>query len=326
MAAMAWEDAGRLAFQNMQLLGLDDADAGRSLFTCVKELFENAVDACQQGQAHPHLLAEYAPIIHNIEVAVMVTAAPNVYEVRVVDTGCGFGEERLASVGALYSSSKAKGLRASATMAAGGLDLSTDFVDASAGVFGVGLNAVLLWAHLHGGKPVTFMSCAAATDSEDEDDDDATPNLLALEVSLRREERADGRAALSRSTRARHEQRVTWSGTAVFCELAGAAGAFEQLERYFECVAALCVGVPLRVTLKLPRRDDEGGGAACGEADEGSGGGEGAAARVLEIPAMPLDRMWLGTEPVPPLEGALEQLRLQASRFGSDLLTTHGSA
>ena len=45
--------------------------------------------------------------------------------------------------------------------------------------------------------------------------------------------------------------------------------------------------------------------------------------RVLQIPAIPLDRMW-GHGPVPPLEGALELLHEQAAKYGADLMTTHG--
>ena len=121
--------------ENMQLLGLDAEDKGRSLFTCVKELFENAVDACQN--AHPCF--DEAAHSHSIEVAVVpIDDRPDFYSVRIGDTGCGFSEERLAAVGALYSSSKSKGPRASAS--AGGLTLmeagESDFAAASAGVFG----------------------------------------------------------------------------------------------------------------------------------------------------------------------------------------------
>ena len=128
--------------ENMQLLGLDAEDKGRSLFTCVKELFENAVDACQNADAwqNSHPCFSEVTNSHSIEVAVLpIVDRPDFYSVRVGDTGCGFGEERLAAVGALYSSSKAKGPRASAS--AGGLTLMeagvSDFADASAGVFGV---------------------------------------------------------------------------------------------------------------------------------------------------------------------------------------------
>ena len=54
------------------------------------------------------------------------------------------------------------------------------------------------------------------------------------------------------------------------------------------------------VTHRLGRQD---------ESAEAGGGGM----RVLQIPAMPLDRMW-GHGPVPPLEGALELLHEQAAR------------
>ena len=126
--------------ENMQLLGLDAEDKGRSLFTCVKELFENAVDACQNADARhvnaAHPCADLAANSHNIEVSVVpIDERPGFYSVHIADSGCGFGEERLAAVGALYSSSKAKGPRASAS--SGGLTLmeagETDFADASAG-------------------------------------------------------------------------------------------------------------------------------------------------------------------------------------------------
>ena len=128
--------------ENMQLLGLDAEDKGRSLFTCVKELFENAVDACQNADAwqNAHPCFDEATHSHSIEVAVVpIDDRPDFYSVRIGDTGCGFGEERLAAVGALYSSSKAKGPRTSTS--AGGLTLmeagESDFAAASAGVFGV---------------------------------------------------------------------------------------------------------------------------------------------------------------------------------------------
>ena len=54
------------------------------------------------------------------------------------------------------------------------------------------------------------------------------------------------------------------------------------------------------VTHRLGRQD---------ESAEAGGGGM----RVLQIPAIPLDRMW-GHGPVPPLEGALELLHEQAAR------------
>ena len=127
--------------ENMQLLGLDAEDKGRSLFTCVKELFENAVDACQNADAwqNAHPCFDEATHSHSIEVAVVpIDDRPDFYAVRIGDTGCGFGEERLAAVGALYSSSKTKGPRTSAS--AGGLTLmeagESDFAAASAGVFG----------------------------------------------------------------------------------------------------------------------------------------------------------------------------------------------
>ena len=48
--------------QNMQLLGLDNTDRGHSLFVCVKELFENAIDACarRDGGVHPMARAKNA--------------------------------------------------------------------------------------------------------------------------------------------------------------------------------------------------------------------------------------------------------------------------
>lgn len=49
-----------------------------------------------------------------------------------------------------------------------------------------------------------------------------------------------------------------------------------------------------------------------GRQDESAGAG-GGGMRVLQIPAIPLDRMW-GHGPVPPLEGALELLHEQAAR------------
>ena len=56
--------------ENMQLLGLNAEDKGRSLFTCVKELFENAVDACQNADARhvnaAHPCADLAANSHNI--------------------------------------------------------------------------------------------------------------------------------------------------------------------------------------------------------------------------------------------------------------------
>jgi len=89
-------------------------------------------------------------------------------------------------------------------------------------------------------------------------------------------------------------------GTTVSCKLAGNADGLDRLAEYFGGVGALLVSSTLSVTLRLGRQD---------ESAEAGGGGM----RVLQIPAMPLDRMW-GHGPVPPLEGALELLHEQAAR------------
>ena len=89
-------------------------------------------------------------------------------------------------------------------------------------------------------------------------------------------------------------------GTTVSCKLAGNADGLDRLAEYFGGVGALLVSSTLSVTPRLGRQD---------ESAEAGGGGM----RVLQIPAMPLDRMW-GHGPVPPLEGALELLHEQAAR------------
>ena len=74
--------------RHLQLFGLDADDPSRSLTTCVKELFENAVDAACGSAARAPASAR------RIEVAVSA-AGGELWHVKVTDDGRGFDASQL---------------------------------------------------------------------------------------------------------------------------------------------------------------------------------------------------------------------------------------
>ena len=116
----------------------------------------------------------------------------------------------------------------------------------------MGLNTVLLWAHLHGNGPLLLTSGGSDSDGDDGSSSEgggAALELLMLAVSLRRE-RIDGRPALARDARVLRAAPgvVVARGTSVKCKLAGDPDALVRLEEYFESIGALCVSSALSVT------------------------------------------------------------------------------
>ena len=75
MSGAAAQERGRgWLLQNMQLLGLDNTDRGHSLFVCVKELFENAIDACARRDGGVHPMARESVVAHRIAPLVQIRA------------------------------------------------------------------------------------------------------------------------------------------------------------------------------------------------------------------------------------------------------------
>ena len=277
-------------FNNLQLRGLDDTDRARSLFICVRELFENALDAsCRApvAKAH-HIVVSVAP----------VCAHTGLHAVAVTDDGPGFSEEKLHMVGVRYSSDKSTRNE----------QLSLAKLSAlSAGVFGGGLNTVLVWAHMHGGEPVSITSVGSHC---------AEPNdVLKLNAALHVRQNPLCTPALGLWTNLTRHRQVVSAGTRISCVLAGGDAVAEHLEPYFACVTSLCVPSELRITLNL-LLDGHSGEAAPENVDPQQRG--------LKIPAIPFDHIWLQTHPAPTINGAVNQLLEQALNFGCGLLTTHG--
>ena len=295
--------------ENVQLCGLDDTDRAHSLLLCVRELFENALDACMRPDTgnDPCTRTPVAKAHHIAVTVAPVYEHPGLYAVNVTDDGRGFSEEQLEKVGVLCSGETSGPMRTCDENASPGL---AEVSDQSAGVLGGGLNTVLLWAHLHGGQPVTITSAGSLG---------GVPNeVLKLRAALQVRQSPTGSPGLDLSTKLTRLKQVASTGTRVSCVLAGGVGnpaVAEHLESYFACVASLCVCSELRVTLNLLLEGDSAGAASDHMGPQG---------HVFELPAMPFDRMWLQAEPVPTIDGAINQLRELALKFGSDLRTTHG--
>ena len=77
--ALAWLS------QHQQILGLAAIDPEMSLCTCVRELFENALDACESAGEEEHTI--------NVAVTHVVGVPGNLYRVQISDDGIGFQEE-----------------------------------------------------------------------------------------------------------------------------------------------------------------------------------------------------------------------------------------
>ena len=267
----------------MQLHGLDDTDWAHSLFVCVRELFENALDASTKSRVAKvhHILVTIAPVY----------AQTGLYTVSVTDNGRGFSEKQLQKVG--VGSNKQAGF--------------SELSDLSAGVFGVGINTVLVWAHMHGGEPVSITS--AGTHGGEPMD------VLKLDAALLLRQNPSCVPALDLWTSLTRLRQAVSAGTRVSCVLAGGDAVAEHVESYFACVASLCVPSELCVTLNLLLE---------GHSGEATPGDVRQQEQVLKIPATPFDHICLQADPVPTIDGAVNQLREQALRLRHDLLTTHG--
>ena len=145
------------AHHHLQLFGLSSTDPAASLYTCVRELVENALDATTNGtvadldtlhdhvnNARGHSAVELSSS-HRIDISLQpVDQTRTRWRLRVVDDGCGFADGDLERLSGLFSSSKGTGGDQSAP---GGVH-ADELGGAHAGIFGIGLKSVLIWARL----------------------------------------------------------------------------------------------------------------------------------------------------------------------------------
>lgn len=228
------------------LFGLDAADAASSLRTCVVELVDNAIDACQGSEAG------------RIDVSLEpLDAAGSRWMVRVTDDGRGFSSGALsASATELFVGSKGGG----ATQRDGGnLDLSARGASASTGAFGVGLKAVMVWAHLSSAPP-----------AEEGVVEIRTTTLASTELSILRVRLQEGsgigtgddggggggggglsllRPALEHGSMPKP---CAFSGTVVHAILGGGPAAIDRVASYLDCASAFLSSTSLDFSVRLP--------------------------------------------------------------------------
>ena len=211
------------------VFGIDAADPAGSLLTCVKELFDNALDAC----------AVHAT--GRIDVSVEpLDADGSLFHVKVTDDGCGFESEVLsARATELFSSSKGS---------------SKELGGASAGAFGVGLKAVMQWAQAssQGSIEIKTTTRAAADLSVLRVKFDGGGTHEAVSSS-----RAGGSsfAMLHPSLEQTSEPKprnTFFSGTTMSITLGGGPAAIERLATYFTCCSAYLSPTALTISVRLP--------------------------------------------------------------------------
>ena len=129
-ASTLWTSAAAHA-----LFGLNIDDPDSSFYTCMKELFDNAVDACsgsgriESGEIHLRVEARTEALL----------------DVTIKDNGCGFSDLHSCTSELFMSSKNSDMITASKQANAKQMN---ELGGATAGVFGVGIKAVILWAHL----------------------------------------------------------------------------------------------------------------------------------------------------------------------------------
>lgn len=286
--ALAWLS------QHQQVLGLAANEPEQSLRTCVRELFENALDACESTDGEGE---------HTINVAVAdVSGVPGkLYRVQVSDDGVGFqSEDILDHLSEAFSSTKAA--RTAAT--------DGELGGPRAGIFGLGLKSVLLWANASGGGEVRVSTTARNSQH-------------VLSVTVRLTQQADQVHQMSnvlkpvtRLERLPKPDRAR-CGTRVTAVLSGGDKGLERVREYFLSMGALWVTSPLQIRLSL---------------------GKDVEPFVTRISPMAIGTMCDSSQPSPPLLGALAFLEStlpinEAARDASNsteqvpatLLQAHGS-
>ena len=223
------------AFANhLQLFGLSLSDADSSLVTCIRELYDNSLDATDGASA-----------AGRVDVCVQLLDASHV-RVTVADNGHGFNDAALAKVTQLFASTKGHSRSDSNLhdMKAG------DLGSQSAGVYGVGLKAVLLWSAMTASPHQQGILIQTATMDSD--------HMTKMAVHLAGDADEAGAAESGGLSLRAVDSRVTipkqgarYSGTAITCILGGSANALAQLRASFDAGRALLRPSPLHLSIRL---------------------------------------------------------------------------
>ena len=228
------------------LFGLDVDNPAASLSTCVLELFDNALDATSSNTAG------------RIDVSLERAEPAGMWLVRVADDGRGFCEETLrANATELFVGSKggsrvpARGATATASSAP---ELPA-FGSASAGAFGIGLKAVMMWAHTSATQAATEDAVEIRTTTL------AAPTLSILRVRLEARSNVAHPAPVLAATRLQpiiaqtsiaKPDGTQFSGTVVIALLQGGPTAVERIVASLECAAAFLTATALTVSVRVP--------------------------------------------------------------------------
>eukprot|EP00900_Chrysochromulina_parva_P014301 jgi/Chrpa1/22872/Chrysochromulina_OHIO_Genome00023076-RA len=228
----AVDDAGAPLFEAAALLDgirrIDAADPAGSLVTCVKELFDNALDACA-AHATGRIVVRVEPLV----------ADGSLFNVKVTDDGCGFESGVLYAIATeLFATSSSNGL--------GG---------ASAGACGGGLKAVMQWAQASSqGRCIEIKTTTRAAA-------DFSVLRVKFDVGGTHESVSPSRAGGSsfamlhtslEQTSEPKPRESSFSGTIMNFTLGGGPAAFERLATYFTCCSAYLSPTALTISVRLP--------------------------------------------------------------------------
>jgi hypothetical protein len=239
---------------HLPLFGLS-CDRSDSLVTCVRELFENALDAIITRTAMDECATPTNSTVAPSQSCISVSLQPldvvgKLWRVRVQDNGHGFDEAGLSRVSDLFNSSK--GNRRTAPTNDDHNPSLDDLNGSSTGVFGVGLKAVMIWAHLS--APSDFVEICTKTE--------LVSHMSQLSVRL-------VNAAASHNTAAtgvgegefmlepdrhigRHEHSSGGSaGSRISATLQGGVEALPRIRRYLEAAQGLLVPCAIRLHVDL---------------------------------------------------------------------------
>ena len=112
-------------YQQKQMMGLETPQ--KAAFTCIRELLENSLDACERAKIPP-------------EISISVREKGNSYEIAVVDNGTGVLPEYIPTAfGKMLTSSKFKNRQ-------------------DRGLFGIAGKSIILLGQLYSGKPFNVVS------------------------------------------------------------------------------------------------------------------------------------------------------------------------
>ena len=221
-----------LAFMahELALFGLDTRDHSRCFVTCVRELLENALDATApiQGPSHVSDSPEGCRqiIIHTTE----DLDGSGVVIVRIADDGRGLSDEAITRVCSLFASSKGSS-------------------GATAGVFGVGLKAVLHWAQQSGPLDQCFRIRTTTVDS---------PHWSEVRIKAAASQSSVSPAASSQLIdcvrKPKRPPGAALCGTVVDTMLRCGDDPGVLLDALFDTLPALMTPVPLRIFHKVATR------------------------------------------------------------------------